>query len=109
MRRRLLLERAAYRLLTCDEQVVDLAFEAGYGSHEAFTWAFAREYGTAPSRWRQHPHPHPDRGSERRALPPARQPAVADLPKGDPDGPHDADDRAPHLADLRDDLLERPG
>src|SRR6478735_3884976 len=55
MRRRLLLERAAYRLLTCDEQVVDLAFEAGYGSHEAFTRAFAREYGTAPSRWRQHP------------------------------------------------------
>src|SRR6478735_6832925 len=55
MRRRLLLERAAYRLLTCDEQVVDLAFEAGYGSHEAFTRAFSREYGTAPSRWRQHP------------------------------------------------------
>ncbi len=55
MRRRLLLERAAYRLLTGDEQVVDVAFEAGYGSHEAFTRAFAREYGTAPSRWRQHP------------------------------------------------------
>ena len=77
MRRRLLLERAAYRLLTCDEQVVDLAFEAGYGSHEAFTRAFAREYGTAPSRWRQHPtrtqiegpsgvHFHPP-GSRRRA------------------------------------------
>ena len=55
MRRRLLLERAAYRLLTGDEQVVDVAFEAGFGSHEAFTRAFSREYGTAPSRWRQHP------------------------------------------------------
>ena len=55
MRRRLLLERAAYRLLTCDEQVVDVAFEAGFGSHEAFTRAFSREYGTAPSRWRRHP------------------------------------------------------
>ena len=47
MRRRLLLERAAYRLLTGDGQVVDVAFEAGFGSHEAFTRAFAREYGTA--------------------------------------------------------------
>ena len=55
MRRRLLLERAAYRLLTGDGQVVDVAFEAGFGSHEAFTRAFAREYGTAPSRWRRHP------------------------------------------------------
>ncbi len=55
MRRRLLLERAAYRLVTGDQQVVDIAFEAGYGSHEAFTRAFAREYGRAPSRWRQQP------------------------------------------------------
>jgi AraC family transcriptional regulator len=55
MRRRLLLERAAYRLVTSDEQVVDIAFEAGFGSHEAFTRAFAREYGAAPSRWRQQP------------------------------------------------------
>ena len=55
MRRRLLLERAAYRLVSGDQQVVDVAFEAGFGSHEAFTRAFAREYGQAPSRWRQHP------------------------------------------------------
>ena len=55
MRRRLLLERAAHRLLASDQQVVDIAFEAGFGSHEAFTRAFAREYGAAPSRWRQHP------------------------------------------------------
>jgi AraC family transcriptional regulator len=55
MRRRLLMERAAYRLLTGDDQVVDVAFEAGFGSHEAFTRAFSREYGAAPSHWRQHP------------------------------------------------------
>ncbi len=55
MRRRLLLERAAYRLVSGDRQVVDVAFEAGFGSHEAFTRAFARAYGDAPSRWRQHP------------------------------------------------------
>ena len=52
MRRRLLLERAAYRLVTSDAQVVDVAFEAGFGSHEAFTRAFTREYvsARAPSR-----------------------------------------------------------
>ena len=80
MRRRLLLERAAYRLVTSDAQVVDVAFEAGFGSHEAFTRAFTREYGAAPSRWRQHPtrtqvegpsgvHFHPP-GSQRRATAP---------------------------------------
>jgi AraC-like DNA-binding protein len=55
MRRRLLLERAAHRLLATDTPVVDVAFEAGFGSHEAFTRAFARAYGSAPSRWRHHP------------------------------------------------------
>ncbi len=55
MRRRLLLERAAHRLVAGVDPVVDIAFEAGYGSHEAFTRAFAREYGAAPSRWRRHP------------------------------------------------------
>ena len=55
MRRRLLLERAAHRLIATDQPVVDIAFEAGFGSHEAFTRAFTRAYGAAPSRWRQHP------------------------------------------------------
>ena len=55
MRRRLLLERAAYELLTTDRQVLDVAIGAGFGSHEAFTRAFTRAYGAAPSRWRQHP------------------------------------------------------
>ena len=54
-RRRILLERAAYRLLTEDRTVLEVALEAGYGSHEAFTRAFARAYGSSPARWRRHP------------------------------------------------------
>ena len=54
-RRRVLLERAAYRLLTSDNTVLDIAIEAGYSSHEAFTRAFARAYGQNPTQWREHP------------------------------------------------------
>lgn len=54
-RRRILLERAAYRLATSATSLIDVAVEAGYSSHEAFTRAFARAYGTAPSQWRRHP------------------------------------------------------
>ncbi len=52
-RRRLLLERAAHRLVTSAGPVTDIAFEAGYGSLEAFTRAFARAFGTAPSAFRR--------------------------------------------------------
>ncbi|GAB3814875.1 helix-turn-helix domain-containing protein [Kribbella italica] len=51
-RRRLLLERAAYRLLAEDVGVLDIAIDAGYGSHEAFTRAFVRAYGMSPRAWR---------------------------------------------------------
>lgn len=54
-RRRVLLERAAFRLLTARTGVLDIAVEAGYSSHEAFTRAFARAYGAAPSVWRSAP------------------------------------------------------
>ena len=54
-RRRVLLERAAYRLVTTRWTVLDVAVEAGYGSHEAFTRAFARAFGTAPTTWRRRP------------------------------------------------------
>ena len=54
-RRRILLERAAFRLVTTDRSVLDVAVEAGYGSHEAFTRAFARAYGTRPTEWRRQP------------------------------------------------------
>lgn len=56
MRRRILLERAAYRLTTRpDRTVLDIAVEAGYGSHEAFTRAFAKAYGATPSAVRTAP------------------------------------------------------
>ncbi|GAA1603128.1 AraC family transcriptional regulator [Kribbella sancticallisti] len=54
-RRRLLLERAAYRLLACDAGVLELAIEAGYGSHEAFTRAFSRAFRMSPREWRREP------------------------------------------------------
>ena len=55
LRRRVLMERAAYRLVTTDRTVLDVGVEAGYSSHEAFTRAFARAYGTSPTAWRRHP------------------------------------------------------
>jgi AraC family transcriptional regulator len=55
LRRRVLLERAAYRLITTDHDVLWVALDAGYSSHEAFTRAFRRAYGQAPSRWRRQP------------------------------------------------------
>ena len=54
-RRRVLLERAAYRLVTTDHTVLDIAVEAGYGSNEAFTRAFSRAYGASPAQWRRRP------------------------------------------------------
>jgi len=54
-RRRVLLERAAYRLMTSDRTVLDIAIEAGYASNEAFTRAFSRAYGASPARWRRSP------------------------------------------------------
>jgi AraC family transcriptional regulator len=54
-RRRVLMERAAYRLLTDDRTLIDIAVEAGYSSHEAFTRAFERGYGRPPSVWRRDP------------------------------------------------------
>ena len=54
-RRRVLLERAAFRLVTTNRTVLDVAIEAGYGSNEAFTRAFGRAYGSAPAKWRRHP------------------------------------------------------
>jgi AraC-like DNA-binding protein len=54
-RRRVLLERAAYRLLTSRTGILDIAVEAGYTSNEAFTRAFQRAYGAAPSAWRGAP------------------------------------------------------
>ncbi|MFE6996193.1 helix-turn-helix domain-containing protein [Microbacterium sp. NPDC057659] len=51
-RRRILLERAAFRMLTTRMPLLDVAVDAGYSSHEAFTRAFTREFGAAPAHWR---------------------------------------------------------
>jgi AraC family transcriptional regulator len=51
--RRLRLERAAGRLLGTDEPVVQIALEAGYETHEAFTRAFRTMFGISPSEFRR--------------------------------------------------------
>src|SRR3954447_576694 len=53
LRRRLLLERAAHRLTGSDDPGIEIAFESGYGSSEAFARAFGRAFGAAPSLHRQ--------------------------------------------------------
>ncbi|GAA5008671.1 AraC family transcriptional regulator [Actinopolymorpha pittospori] len=55
LRRRVLLERAAYRLLTTTHSVLDVGVEAGYSAHESFTRAFVRAYGSPPAQWRHSP------------------------------------------------------
>jgi len=50
--RRLRLERAASCLKLHDQTVTDLAFGAGYESHEAFTRAFHTMFGMSPAQFR---------------------------------------------------------
>ena len=50
--RRLRLERAAQHLKVPERPVTDIAFEAGYESHEAFTRAFHAMFGMSPSEFR---------------------------------------------------------
>jgi len=57
--RRLRLERAAHRLKLQDQPVTDIAFDAGYESHEAFTRAFHAMFGMSPSQFRAS-HEAPD-------------------------------------------------
>ena len=54
-RSRILMERAAYLMITTQRTLLDIALTAGFASHEAFTRAFRREYGEAPSVWRRRP------------------------------------------------------
>jgi AraC family transcriptional regulator len=53
MRRRLLLERAAWQLGRTRVPVTDIAFDAHYGSLEAFTRAFRRAFRISPSLYRR--------------------------------------------------------
>ena len=51
--RRLRLERAAWRLKLSGTPVVQLALEAGYESHEAFSRAFRNSFGVSPTQFRR--------------------------------------------------------
>jgi AraC family transcriptional regulator len=58
MRRRLLLERAAYQLAHTGLSVTDVALDANYGSLEAFTRAFRKAFRASPSLYRRIRDPH---------------------------------------------------
>jgi AraC family transcriptional regulator len=51
--RRLRLERAAGRLRDGGDPVTDIAFDAGYQTHESFTRAFRAMFGESPSSFRE--------------------------------------------------------
>ena len=53
MRRRFLLERAAWQLTRTSTSVTDIALDAQYGSLEAFTRAFGKAFGVSPSLYRR--------------------------------------------------------
>lgn len=53
MRRRLLLERSAWQLGRTNRPITDIAFEAHYGSLEAFSRAFRRAFRVSPSLYRR--------------------------------------------------------
>lgn len=55
--RRLRLERAAWTLATDGRPVTEVAFDAGYDTHEAFTRAFRAVYDTSPSGFRRRARP----------------------------------------------------
>lgn len=57
LRRRLLLERAAWQLRNGAAAAADAAAAAGYGSPEAFSRAFRRAYGIAPGAFADSPSP----------------------------------------------------
>jgi AraC family transcriptional regulator len=51
--RRLRLERAATRLKFTEMPVVEIAFEAAYETHEAFSRAFRKAFGLSPAQFRK--------------------------------------------------------
>ncbi len=53
MRRRLLLERAAWQLSRTRSSVTEIGLDASYGSLEAFTRAFRKAFGVSPSLYRR--------------------------------------------------------
>ena len=70
MRRRLLLERAAWQLSRTQLPVTDIGLGANYGSLEAFSRAFRNAFGVSPSLYRRmgatHTHLHTANGIHHR-------------------------------------------
>ena len=66
LRRRLLLERAAWQLSLTRRPVTEIALDANYSSLEAFTRAFRKAFGVSPSLYRRmgatHTHLHAANG-----------------------------------------------
>jgi uncharacterized damage-inducible protein DinB len=71
MRRRLLLERAAWQLSRTALPVTEIGLNANYGSLEAFTRAFRKAFGVSPSLYRRmgatHTHLHATNGIHHRS------------------------------------------
>jgi AraC family transcriptional regulator len=53
IRRRLLLERAAWQLSHTQLSVTEISLNANYGSHEAFTRAFRKAFRVSPGIYRR--------------------------------------------------------
>ena len=51
--RRLRLQRAAVELIRSDRPILDIAKQVSYGSVEAFSRAFAKQFGESPSEYRE--------------------------------------------------------
>ena len=51
--RRLRLERAVLRLKVSPDNVLQIALESGFATHETFTRAFIRQFGISPSEFRR--------------------------------------------------------
>ena len=89
LRRRLLLERAAWQLATDAATPSEAAVHAGYGSLAAFSRAFTRAHGVAPSAFAASGRPpHLDAPNGVHFHPPAGL-----LVPGAPAGPHDLTER----------------
>ncbi len=61
--RRLRLERAAGSLKRLDVPITQIAFEAGFETHESFTRAFGAMFGASPSSYRNAHKPAPESAS----------------------------------------------
>ena len=78
--RRLRLERAARNLRVADEPVTQIAFEAGFETHESFTRAFSDMFGCSPSVYRSTRKFAPEPESTGAAGTDLRPPECGDLP-----------------------------